>query len=117
MASVPVAEPAGKSMLWCSMIDVQKFDGDITNWPTFREQFDVAITSKPKLTNSEKLAYLRNEVKDGPAKSTIEGLAGSGDNYPEAITCLRSRNDNPRLLHQAHVRAIVEFPTLKRTKR
>ena len=112
-SGVPVAEPARESMIRLTKINVPKFNGDITNWPTFWEQFDVAINSKPKLTNSEKLAYLRQAVKDGPAKNTIEGLTGSGDNYPEAIACLRSRYDKPRLLHQAHVRAIVEFPSLK----
>ena len=97
-SSVPGVEQTGETIR-IPKIDVPKFNSDITNWPTFWEQFDVAIHSKPKLTNSEKLAYLRQAVKDGPAKNTIKGLAGSGDNYLEAIACLQSRYDKPRLLH------------------
>ena len=43
----------------------------------------------------------------------MEGLSNSGDDYKEAIDCLRKRYDRPRLIHQAHVRAILEAPALK----
>ena len=43
----------------------------------------------------------------------MEGLSSSGEQYKEAIDCLRKRYDRPRLLHQAHVRAILEAPALK----
>lgn len=43
----------------------------------------------------------------------IEGLSGSSDDYKEAINCLRQRYDRPRLIHQAHVRAILDAPPLK----
>ena len=43
-------------------IDVPTFDGNILNWNTFWEQFEVAIHSKTQLTKAEKLAYLRNAL-------------------------------------------------------
>ena len=91
-------------------IDVPMFDGDIMNWRTFWEQYDVSILSGTQLTVVEKLAYLRHSLKDGPALQVIEGLTGSGSGYEEAIKCLQKRCDKPCLLHQAHVRAIVEVP-------
>ena len=91
-------------------LDVPTFDGNILNWKTFWEQFNVAVHDRSSLTDSEKLAYLRHALKAGSAKSVIEGLSRSGDQYDEAITCLKARFDRPRLIHQAHVRKI---PNLK----
>ena len=52
-------------------------------------------------------------MKGGTARHVVEGLSNSGDDYKEAIECLRERYDRPRLIHQAHVRAILEAPGLK----
>ena len=46
-------------------------------------------------------------------KAVVEGLSSSGDQYQEAIDCLKKRFDRPRLIHQAHVSAIMEAPALK----
>ena len=43
----------------------------------------------------------------------IEGLSSSGEYYTEAIECLQSRFERPRLIHQAHVRKILEASNLK----
>ena len=94
-------------------LDVPKFDGDVLHWQTFWEQFYVAIHSQADLPEAQKLAYLRQALKDGSAKSTIEGLSRSGEQYGEAVECLRARYDRPRLIHQAHVRKIIEAPSLK----
>ena len=94
-------------------LDVPTFDGSILNWKIFWEQFRVAVHDRSNLTDSEKLANLRHALKAGSAKTVIEGLSRSGEHYDEAITCLKSRYDRPRLIHQAHVRKILEIPNLK----
>ena len=94
-------------------LDVPTFDGNILNWKTFWEQFDVSIHARSDLSDAEKLAYLRSALRNGTAKSVIEGLTRSGEQYKEAITCLKSHFDRPRLLHQTHVRKILEIPNLK----
>ena len=83
------------------------------NWKTFWEQFRVAIHNHTHLSNAEKLAYLRHSLKDGTAKNVIAGLSHFGDHYSEAIECLTTRYDRPRLIHQAHVRKISEISHLK----
>ena len=110
-----VAEPSSgrRDGIELPRIDIPTFKGDIMEWRSFWEQFEVSVHSKPHLSNPEKLAYLRQAVKDGPARYVIEGLSGSGDDYRGAIETLRERYDRPRLLHQAHVRAIAEAPKLK----
>ena len=47
------------------------------------------------------------------AKHVVEGLSGSGDHYEEAVQCLKKLYDRPRLIHQAHVRAVLDAPSLK----
>lgn len=77
-----------------------------------RDQFNITIHSRNQVSHSEKLVYLREAVKDGPAKSVIEGLCQCAENHSEAIDCLQQRYDKPCLIHQAHVGAIVGAPPL-----
>ena len=94
-------------------LDVPTFDGNILNWRTFWEQFHISVHDRSNLSDSEKLVYLQHSLKNGSARSMIEGLSRSGDNYAEAVECLQSRYDCPCLIHQTHVRMILEAPTLK----
>ena len=94
-------------------LDVPTFNGDILSWQTFWEQFCVSVHERPHLSDAEKLVYLRQALKDGTAKNTIEGLSRSGEHYTEAVECLRSRFDRTRLIHQTHVRKIIKAPSLK----
>ena len=60
------------------------------------------------------LAYLRQALKHGPAKSVIEGMSGSRNGHTEVIESLQKCYDQPRVLHRAHVQAIVEAPVLNK---
>jgi len=71
------------------------------------------VHDRSNLSNSEKLVYLQQAVKNGSAKNAIEGLSRSGDHYHEAVDCLLSRYNRPRLIHRAHVRVIMDAPSLK----
>ena len=93
-------------------IDVPSFDGNILHWQTFWDQFCISIHHRTNLSEAEKLVYLQQALKDGSAKHSIEGLSQLGDCYAEAISCLKSRFDQPRLIHQTHVRIILEAPLL-----
>ena len=94
-------------------LDVPTFNGSILNWRTFWEQFRVSIHDRSNLSDSEKLVYLQHALKSGSAKSTIEGLSRSGECYMEAVDCLKSRYDHPRLVHQTHVKMILDAAALK----
>ena len=76
-------------------LDVPLFNGDITCWIAFWEQFSVSVHGRKELSNVEKLAYLKNAIKDGSAKRVVEGLSSSGDQYLEAIQCLKTRYERP----------------------
>ena len=94
-------------------IEVPTFDGNLLNWRTFWEQFSISVHDRSSLSDTEKLVYLRQSLKDGTAKKVIEGLSQSGDQYTEAIGCLTSRYDRPRIIHQTHVKKIIEISSLK----
>ena len=73
----------------------------------------MAIHTKEQLQEVEKLAYLRDTLKNGPAKNVIKGLEQTAESYQEAIRCLQECYNRPRLIHQVHIRAILEVPLLK----
>lgn len=52
-------------------------------------------------------------LKGRNARTAIEGLSRSGDQYDEAVKCLKSRYNHPRLIQRAHVRTILDTPPLK----
>ena len=64
-------------------------------------------------TNSEKLVYLEHVEENWSAKNAIEGLSHTGDQYMEAINCLNGQFSRPRLIQQAHVRAMLDAPHVK----
>ena len=111
-ADAPPLPPDGKGVK-LPKLDVPTFDGNILHWRSFWEQFCVSVHDRSNLSDPEKLVYLQHSLKNGPAKKIIEGLSRSGEYYAEAIECLKSRYDRPRLIHQAHVRMIIEAPPLK----
>ena len=94
-------------------LEVPTFDGNIINWKSFWEQFCISVYDQTNQSDHEKLVYLQHSLKDGLAKDTIEGLSHSGDHCAEAIVCLKSRYDRPHLIHQTHVRKILNASRIK----
>lgn len=93
-------------------LDIPIFSGKVLKWQTFWEQFRVSVHDR-SISDAEKLVYLRQALKNGTAKNTIEGLSRSGEHYEEAIAHFRDRFDWPRLIHQSHVKEIMETPRFK----
>ena len=105
--------PTPASGIKLPKINVPTFDGNMLHWTSFWKPFEVSFHRKDRLSIVKKLAYVRHAVKDDLAKNVTEGLSGSGNNYAEAVECLRRRYDCPRLLNEIHMVAIVEAQTLK----
>ena len=94
-------------------LEVPTFNGNILHWRSFWEQFSISVHSRSNLSAAEKLVYLQQALKGGPARSTIEGLSRSGDNYDEAVRRLKAKYDRPHQIHQAHVKIILDAPPIK----
>ena len=112
-ATISSATPHDSTGVKLPKVDVPTFNGNVLFWRSFWEHFSVSVDSRKALSDSEKLVYLRHAVKDGSAKQVIEGLSRTGDNYAEAVKCLKCRFDRPRLIHQTHVKKILDIPPLK----
>ena len=82
-------------------------------WAAFWEWFDALIHLKKEVQDGEKLTYLRQALKDGSVRHVIGGLSQTAKIYKEAIKCQQKQYDRPQLLYQAHVRAIIDAPSLK----
>ena len=82
-------------------------------WPAFWERLNALIHSRIGVDDAEKLTCLRQAIKNGPARHLIGGLAQTAKNYEETFKCLHERHDRPCLIHQTHVRAIIDAPSLK----
>lgn len=91
----PTLTPSEVPGLKLPKLDVPTFNGNILYWRSFWKQFSLSIHDRTNLSNSEKLVYLQPALKGGSARSAIEGLSRSGDNYEEAILCLKGRYDRP----------------------
>lgn len=65
------------------------------------------------LTNAERLVHLQQAIWNGSARTTIEGLSLTEDQYDEAIICLKEGYIRPHLIHLTHVRTITDTPHLK----
>ena len=72
-------------------LEVSTFDGNVLNWTTFWEQFFVSVHSRTNISDTEKVVYLQQALKDSTAKHAIEGLSRTGDDYcnSEAVECLQ----------------------------
>ena len=88
--AAPSSTKEAKSGIKLPKMNVPMFNGNVLNWNTFWRQFDVAIHSKSQLDDAEKLAYLREVLKDGPARQVIESLTHDAECYIEATDASKS---------------------------
>ena len=112
-AEATASKETGLAELKLPKLSVPTFDGKVLNWTTFWEQFDATINSKTALKDTEKLIYLQDALKDGPARFVIQGLTRTSESYAEAIRCLMERYDRPRLVQEEHIRNIVDAAPVK----
>lgn len=87
------------------------FDGNIRDWPVFRDAFRSLIDSAEELTDSDKLHYLAASLtKD--ARAVIEAMEITAANYPVAWNLLSDRYENKYLIVKSLVEAIFNLAPL-----
>ena len=92
-------------------LEIEKFDGDVTNWSSFWDQFSSAIHENDSLNEITKFNYLKTFLCDS-AKLTIHGLQFTSENYKEAINLLKERYGNTQVLINAFMRKFVRLPSV-----
>lgn len=94
-------------------LSLPTFGGKYDDWFPFFDAFNSIIHSNASLNNVQRLQYLRSSLT-GEASNIINSLEISDLNYEIAWTMLKKRYDNKRVIMHAHVKAIIELPSMNK---
>ena len=93
-------------------LDLRKFDGDISKWPSFWDAFESSVHSNTKLTPVDKFNYL-NSLLVNSASEAISGLSLTAANYDEAVTILKRRFGNKQFIINRHMETLLNISSVK----
>ena len=90
-------------------LELSKFTGKPIDWPKFIERFRDQIHNKTTLTDSDRMAYLFQNL-DGEAKKAVESLGVTGHSYSAALKTLKRLFGNPESVASAYLKNMLESP-------
>ena len=105
---VPPPTPHQNHSIKLPQIDIKKFYGDVTEWQTFFDSFEVAVYSNSNLSNIEKMNYLLSYLT-GEALKSVQGLKLSKPNYSAAIEMLQERYGDKQVLISTHMNKLLNL--------
>lgn len=89
-------------------LQMDSFDGNICEWYSFWNRFNISIHENKNLTNVEKFSYLKSYLtKD--AANAIGGLSITDENYEKAIKILDSRFGRKDLIVDKHMSVLLHL--------
>ena len=83
-------------------LDLRKFVGEVSTWPTFWDAFESSIHRNPTLAPIDKFNYL-NSLLMKPGLDAISGLSLTASNYEEAVAILKKRFGNKQQIISRHM--------------
>ena len=86
-------------------LELPKFKGELTEWQSFWDRFE-ALVDNGNLPVISKFSYLQS-LLGGEAKSVIQGLSLTVDNYSVACDMLKERFGRPERMIFAHIQALL----------
>ena len=93
-------------------LDLPTFHGDIMEWSTFWASFKLTIDSR-RLSNTNKLAYLRKAIKDPESQTLLHSPSETPDFYLEVVQSLQERFNRTKEIHRQLVNKLVQLPPVK----
>ncbi|XP_063549129.1 uncharacterized protein LOC134756230 [Cydia strobilella] len=81
-------------------LNLPTFDGNVLQWTQFWDQFSSNIDQR-ELRDVDKLLYLKTSLK-GDAKTILDGLETTNDNYKIAVATLTNRYGRKTQIIDAH---------------
>lgn len=109
----PVQVPVQQIRVKLPEIKLPSFDGNIKDWPAFRDSFRSLIASNPQLSNVDKFSYLLSTLSK-EAKRVVEVIEVTSDNYVVAWDLLEKRYENKYLIVKSYVEALFTADPVKR---
>ena len=104
----PCTPPPPDPQVKLPKLDLKKFDGEISNWPTFWDAFESSIHNNTKLAAIDKFNYL-NSLLMKSASDAISGLYLTATNYEEAVTILKKRFGNKQQIINRHMDILLSI--------
>lgn len=92
-------------------IEVPYFDGDYTNWESFRDLFLETIHDNPTLNNAQKMKFLKSKLR-GEAEKLIKHLPVSSANYEPCLQIIQQRYDDKRILFKSYMDTLLSQPAI-----
>ena len=102
------ATTTGTSKVKLPKLSIQLFSGDIIDWTSFWDSYEVTVHSNTSLSGIEKFSYLRSRLR-GPALETILGMRMDNANYQEAVTVLKGRFGNKQQIITKHMEVLMNI--------
>ncbi|KRY29203.1 hypothetical protein T01_7469, partial [Trichinella spiralis] len=87
-------------------LNLPKFDGDVTRFREFLDQFEVSVYQQVDLSNATKLVYFRGcliTIEYGVALDALRGLSTANQGYELAVQRLKERFDRPLVAVRGHI--------------
>jgi len=95
------------------MIELPKYDGDIKEWPNFKDLFCTLVHNSKTISTIQKFMFLKSSL-NGHALSMIQSIPVVGSNYQSAWQSLIDRYDNLQILVSSHLKMICQEPIIKK---
>lgn len=94
-------------------ITVPVFDGNITDFPSWKSLFDELVHIPEHLSSIQKFSYLKTYLK-GSALLSIDTIAFTSANYPLAYKTLVDRYSKKRALASHFMNKLLDFQSLSK---
>ncbi|KAG5868469.1 hypothetical protein JTB14_035360 [Gonioctena quinquepunctata] len=101
-----------KSTVRLPKLELKHFNGDISAWPSFWEQFRTVVHENKELDAITKFNYLQS-VLVGKAAATISGLTPTAACYDDSIEMLKSEYGNNDRIIDSYVHKLNSLNAVK----
>jgi len=92
-------------------VELATFDGNIKDWPLFFADF-TSMVENMNLSNAQKMAYLRVCLSK-KVKNSISQFMYDPNLYPQEMAELTRQFGHPYILALAHIKSMLDLPTVK----
>ena len=97
-------------------INVPTFSGEIMEWATFWASFKSTVDSRKDLSNTKKLIYLRQAIKDPNTQMMLHSPSETDDMYLEVVEELQFRFNRTKEVHRQLVKSLLHLQHPKHTR-
>lgn len=94
-------------------IKLPPFDGNYSEWESFRDRFTSLIIENKSVSDFARMHYLVSSLK-GRALDTLSDIAITADNFPIAWETLSKRFENTRRLLASHFSTLLELSVVNK---